>query len=107
MISAQAASVDEHTDQGIEALTTETKKMASFTEGGALRDAGLIASAQRIEHYEIAVYGTLASYAKALGLKNDAQILNGILEEEKDTDLILSDIAEGNITPTIVEAESR
>lgn len=48
-----------------------------------LRDAGLIASAQRVEHYEIAVYGTLATWAKHLGLENDMKMLLGILGQEK------------------------
>jgi ferritin-like metal-binding protein YciE len=59
-----------------------------------LRDAGLIASAQRIEHYEIAVYGTLATWAKQLGLDEDLQTLHAILQEEKRTDERLTELAE-------------
>ena len=58
-----------------------------------LRDTGLIASAQRIEHYEIAVYGSLATWAKQLGPEEDAQVLHAILEEEMRTDERLSTLA--------------
>ncbi len=58
-----------------------------------LRDAGLIASAQRVEHYEIAVYGSLATWAKQLRLQEDAQVLHAILEEEMRTDEKLSTLA--------------
>jgi ferritin-like metal-binding protein YciE len=64
-----------------------------------LRDAGLIASAQRIEHYEIAVYGSLATWAKQLGLEEDVQVLLAILEEEKRMDESLSMLAKRMINP--------
>lgn len=107
LLHALDAELREHTDQGLQSLTIEAQKMAELTDVGPLRDAAMIASAQRIEHYEIAVYGTLVSYAKALGRETDQQILAGILEQEKDADLLLSDLAEGMITPAIVEAEAR
>jgi ferritin-like metal-binding protein YciE len=66
---------------------------------GPLRDAAMIASAQRIEHYEICVYGTLATYAKGLGLPEDKKILGSILEEEKAADEALTDIATGIVNP--------
>ena len=64
-----------------------------------LRDAGLIASAQRVEHYEIAVYGSLATWAEQLGLEEDLQALLGILEEEKRTDERLSTLAKRVVNP--------
>jgi ferritin-like metal-binding protein YciE len=64
-----------------------------------LRDASLIASAQRVEHYEIAVYGSLATWAKQLGLDEDLQTLLAILEEEKSTDERLSMLAKRMINP--------
>jgi ferritin-like metal-binding protein YciE len=64
-----------------------------------LRDASLIASAQRIEHYEIAVYGSLATWAKQLGLEEDVQVLLAILEEEKRMDESLSMLAKRMINP--------
>ncbi len=65
-------------------------------------DAALIAAAQRVEHYEIAVYGTLATFAKLLGREEDADLLGQTLDEEKEADETLTDIAESTIN---VEAE--
>ena len=64
-----------------------------------LRDAGLIASAQRVEHYEIAVYGSLATWAKQLGLDEDLPALLDILEEEKRTDESMSTLAKRVVNP--------
>jgi ferritin-like metal-binding protein YciE len=100
------ADPSEHEDQSMRTLIDQAQKMAGLVEAGPFRDAALIASAQRIEHYEIAVYGTLATYAQFLGFEDDNQILGGILEEEKDTDDLLSDIAEGVVNPSAVEKEA-
>ena len=96
----------EHEDQSMRTLVDQSEKMAGLVEAGPFRDAALIASAQRVEHYEIAVYGTLATYGQFLGFEDDHQILGGILEEEKDTDDLLSDIAEGVVNPSAVEKEA-
>ena len=56
-------------------------------------DAGLIAAAQAVEHYEIARYGTLSAWAEELGLKEAAQLLKQTLQEEKQTDELLNKIA--------------
>ncbi|NDW07524.1 YciE/YciF ferroxidase family protein [Jiella pacifica] len=95
-----------HQDQSMKVLIEQSEKMTGMVAAGPLRDAALIASAQRIEHYEIAVYGTLATYAKMLGLENDHQILNGILGEEKDADDLLTDIAVGMVNPAVAETEA-
>jgi ferritin-like metal-binding protein YciE len=63
----------------------------------ATLDACLIASAQRSEHYEMAAYGTLAAWAKAMGHTEAAELLNATLEEEKATDEKLNELAEGGI----------
>ena len=94
----------EHEDQALGALIQEAEKMIGMVEKGPLRDAALIASAQRIEHYEIAVYGTLATYAESLGMDEDKQALADILEDEKNTDLNLSDLAAGIVNPSAVQA---
>jgi ferritin-like metal-binding protein YciE len=95
----------EHKDQSVQRLVRESSKMADLVEAGPVRDAALIASAQRIEHYEIAVYGTLKAYARTLGFEDDYEILSDILEQEKDTDELLSELAEGIINPTALERE--
>jgi ferritin-like metal-binding protein YciE len=66
-------------------------------EGTAQRDVGLIFAAQKAEHYEIATYGGLATLAKTLGYDGVKEILGQILEEEKQTDELLTQIAEDGI----------
>jgi ferritin-like metal-binding protein YciE len=89
----------EHVDQAMQAMLQEAEKWASMVQDQNLRDAGLIASAQRVEHYEIAVYGSLATWAKQLGLDEDVQALLAILEEEKRTDERLSRLAKRMVNP--------
>lgn len=89
----------EHIDQAMQAMLREAEKWANMVQDRDLRDAGLIASAQRVEHYEIAVYGSLATWAKQLGLDEDLQALLAILEEEKRTDERLSLLAKRMINP--------
>ena len=60
-------------------------------------DAGLIAAAQHVEHYEMAGYGTVRTWARLLGYENQAALLQQTLDEEKETDLLLTDIAENQI----------
>ena len=67
--------------------------METFSGGPAL-DAGLIAAAQAVEHYEIARYGALRSWAEIAGLQDAAELLDETLEEEKDTDALLTQFAE-------------
>jgi ferritin-like metal-binding protein YciE len=89
----------EHVDQAMQAMLKEAEKWAGMVSDEDLRDAGLIASAQRVEHYEIAVYGSLATWAKQLGLDEDLPALLDILEEEKRTDESLSTLAKRVVNP--------
>jgi ferritin-like metal-binding protein YciE len=89
----------EHVDQAMQAMLQEAEKWASMVQDRDLRDVGIIASAQRVEHYEIAVYGSLATWAKQLGLDEDVQALLAILEEEKRADERLSLLAKRMINP--------
>jgi len=89
----------EHVDQAMQAMLREAEKWAGMVQDQDLRDAGLIASAQRVEHYEIAVYGSLATWAKQLGLDEDLQALLDILEEEKRTDDKLTTLAKRVVNP--------
>ena len=88
----------------MQALVGEAEKMMGMMKSGPLRDAALIASAQRVEHYEMAVYGTLANYAECLGLDDEVQLLAGILEDEKLADEKLSEVVSGSVNPSAVEA---
>lgn len=74
-------------------LLKEGDSILEETVPGPVRDAGIIAASQKIEHYEIATYGTLCAFAKTLG-KNDAvKLLTQTLAEEKEADMVLSDAA--------------
>ena len=84
-----------HTDQAMQALIHETEKMIGILKDNDLRDAGLIASAQKLEHYEIAAYGTAAALAGQLDLRDDQKVLHETLEEEKHADFALTRIAKG------------
>jgi ferritin-like metal-binding protein YciE len=78
----------------MEGLVEEGKEVIDTIEPGALRDAALIGGAQKVEHYEIAAYGTLAALAKQLGYKDALKLLLDTLEEEKATDEKLTRLAE-------------
>lgn len=78
-------------------IIEEGEEIMEETESGKVRDAGIIAAGQKVEHYEIASYGTLIAWAEELGLDEAADVLNETLEEEKSADEKLSDIATSNI----------
>lgn len=77
---------------GMEGLIKEGDELLKEDRGAPL-DAGMIAAAQKIEHYEIATYGTLVTWAKLLELEDAAELLEQTLTEEKDTDEKLTSIA--------------
>ena len=83
---------------GLQGLFDEGWQMINETEtGSAQRDAALIIAAQKAEHYEIATYGSLITLAKTLGLKDVAKEMKKTLEEEKETDALLTSIAQAGI----------
>ncbi len=69
----------------------------------AVKDAALIAAAQKVEHYEIAGYGTARTYANVLGLSEAADLLQQTLDEEEQTDRKLTDLAETSINAEAAE----
>jgi ferritin-like metal-binding protein YciE len=75
-------------------LVREAEKIMLATDEGLVREAAIISSVQKIVHYEIACYGTLCAFAKALEEKEAASLLHFTLEEEKEADELLSEIAE-------------
>jgi ferritin-like metal-binding protein YciE len=82
----------------MEGLIKEGESIVEETEDGSMtRDAGIIMAAQKVEHYEIATYGGLVQLAKTLGMDEAADILQQTLQEEKETDQGLTEIAENNI----------
>ena len=92
-----------HIDQAMQALIAETMKMMMLP-GDDLRDAALIASAQKIEHYEIAAYGTAAALAGQLNLRDEQDLLHMSLEEEREFDAILTRLAKGEINRNALAA---
>ena len=80
--------------EGMQHLIAEGNDMISEAEDDATRDAVLIAGAQKVEHYEIASYGTIRTWANLLGKTDVASLFEDTLEEEKEADRKLTDIAE-------------
>ena len=85
-------------------LIKEGEEILEETEPGAVRDAGIIAASQKIEHYEIATYGTLCAYAKTLGEIIAGKLLHESLEEEKAADKTLTEAAYNDINFDASEA---
>ncbi|EPZ9137936.1 YciE/YciF ferroxidase family protein [Klebsiella aerogenes] len=81
----------------MEGLIEEANEVIEATEKNEIRDAALIAAAQKVEHYEIAAYGTLCTLAEQLGYKAAVKLLAETLEEEKEADMKLTDIAVGHV----------
>ncbi|MCC6859533.1 MAG: ferritin-like domain-containing protein [Bryobacterales bacterium] len=79
---------------GMRGIIEEGKEILEQDASGPVKDAALIAAAQRVEHYEIAAYGTLCAYAKELDFQDQLELLLETLQEEKDTDEKLTGIAE-------------
>ncbi|MEM6158976.1 ferritin-like domain-containing protein [Erwinia sp. P6884] len=78
----------------LEGLVEEAQEIIDSVEAGPVRDAGLIGAAQKVEHYEIATYGTLRAMAARLGYTEAEKLLTETLNEEKTTDEKLTVIAE-------------
>jgi ferritin-like metal-binding protein YciE len=85
--------VDDKKDPIITTLIGSGTNIVSESEEGAIRDAGLLATAQKIEHYEMASYGAARDWAKILNLGKHAQLLQQTLDEEKHADEVLGKIA--------------
>ncbi|MCZ8150496.1 MAG: DUF892 family protein [Roseomonas sp.] len=83
----------------MEGLVSEAEEIVDEHDEGPVRDAALIAAAQTVEHYEIATYGTLAAMAKAAGLRDAAHPLVQTLNEEKDADERLTQLAKRQVNP--------
>lgn len=81
------------TCEGMKGLIQEGSEMIEDAVEGEVRDAGLISAAQRVEHYEIAAYGTVRTMADMMGQKEIAQLLQETLDEEGKTDKLLTKIA--------------
>ena len=83
--------------KGMEGIVAEGAEMIEEEADDEVKDAGLISAAQRVEHYEMAGYGTARAYAELLGDQEGAKLLQTTLEEERQTDQKLSNLAKSAI----------
>ena len=90
----------------MEGIIKESDDMINKTDIGVVRDAGIIASEQKVKHYEIATYGTLHAYAKTLGENKAANLLAMTLDEEKKADAALTGIAMASINMNAFKADN-
>lgn len=88
---------------GMEGVLKEGSELIGEKPDKEVLDAGLISAAQHVEHYEIAGYGTVRTWARLLGYEEHAELLQQTLEEERDTDEALTELAESSIN---LEAEA-
>ena len=91
--------------EGMQHLIAEGNDMIADADDDATRDALMIAAAQKVEHYEIATYGTLRVWANLLGKPEIATLFEDTLEEEKETDSKLTQIAESFVNQRAADAE--
>jgi ferritin-like metal-binding protein YciE len=92
-----------HKCKAMEGLVEEGEEILKEEAEDAIRDAAMIGAAQRVEHYEIAGYGTARTYAEMLGHTEAAELLQTTLDEEKETDQLLSELALSSVN---VEAQN-
>ncbi|TCZ63640.1 YciE/YciF ferroxidase family protein [Roseicella aquatilis] len=87
------------TCNAMEGLVEESEEIIDELDRGPVLDAALIGAAQKVEHYEMAAYGTLTAMLKSMGETKAADLLAQTLKEEKDTDELLTQIAESEVNP--------
>jgi ferritin-like metal-binding protein YciE len=85
--------------EAMEGLVEEAAELMDDLDEGPVLDAALIGAAQKVEHYEIAAYGTLCALLKAMGEQKCAELMAQTLQEEKDTDEQLTRVAETEVNP--------
>lgn len=90
----------------MEGLVEEGKEVIEEVKQGPVRDAALINAAQKVEHYEIASYGTLCALGRQLGYSDAVRLLEATLKEEKATDEKLTVFAEGKANPAAADAST-
>jgi ferritin-like metal-binding protein YciE len=94
LLRKSSGDTDTITCKAIGSLVTEAEDGIKDAKDPTIRDITLISAAQEVEHHEIAAYGTLRNWASLLGLSDDAEILESILNEEKAADKLLSSISD-------------
>jgi len=94
ILEALGRGLGRHKCEAMEGLVAEGQELMETDADPDVLDAGLIVAAQKIEHYEIASYGGLRTFARLLGRERDAKVLQAILDEEQEADQRLTDLAE-------------
>jgi ferritin-like metal-binding protein YciE len=97
IIGSVSISVPDEPCEAMKGLIAEGEEIVNAGGRGPVKDVALIAAAQRVEHYEIAAYGTARSLARELDLSTAAGLLDDTLDEESDADKLLTKIAEGGL----------
>lgn len=97
LLAQHGADPEAHVDTSMEHIVKEAGKWTGMIDDPGLRDAGLISTLQRMEHYELAALGTLTAWARQLGLEADSRVLEPRLERHKRFDAELSGLAEGSV----------
>lgn len=92
--------------EAMKGILLEGSSLIEDIEKGSVRDAALIAGCQKVEHYEIASYGTVVRFAMLLGHQDQADILRQTLDEESEADELLSEIAEGVVNKQALKGGS-
>jgi len=93
ILSAERGDADDVKCKATAALIAEASSEASDADNESVRDVSLLASGNKVEHHEIAVYGTLRTWASLLGETEDAALLERTLEEEKNADALLTELS--------------
>ena len=99
VFSAIGADAETEDNDIVDEMMSAAKDMADEIDETVLRDAALIVSGNQVEHYEMAVYGSLVAFARQLGLNDAVRLLEQTLTEEKNADAKLSQIGESSINP--------
>ena len=94
ILNQATGSVESKKSKGMAALITEGEDVIKDAADNSVRDAGIIAAAQKVEHYEMAAYGTVRTFAEILGHDAQAALLDQTLEEEKHADSVLTQISD-------------
>lgn len=104
ILSSHDATTRGTTCKAMEGLLEEGTEVIEADMDDQLRDAALIAVAQRVEHYEISAYGTVRTFAELIGDKRGAKLLQTTLDEEAETDRLLTELAEESVNETAINA---
>lgn len=94
ILQTELGKVESKKNKGIAALISEGEDVIKDATDDSVRDAGIIAAAQKVEHYEMAAYGTVRTFAEILGGTDQASLLEKTLEEEKHADSVLTQISD-------------